>query len=70
MVWGGVGTRSRMCHGVRGVRVWGKCCCTYMKLVIGRYVVSYYVCVCGAIMYTIHISHVCVLVYIIPGYEN
>ena len=35
-----------MCHGGRGVRVWGKCFCLYMKLVIGRYVVSYYVCVC------------------------
>ena len=58
--------RSRMCHGGRGVRVWDKCCCMYMKQVIGRYVVSYYVCV--AIMYTINVSHVYVLVYTIPGY--
>ena len=41
-----------------GVRTWGKYCYMYMKLVIGRFVVSYYVCVCGAIMYTINVSHV------------
>ena len=71
VVWrGGVGTRSHMCHGGGGVHVWGKCCCMYMKLVIGRYVVSYYVCVCGAIMYIINVSHVYVLVYTIPGYGN
>jgi len=46
VVWGWVGMSSRMCHGFRGVRVWGKCCCMYMKQVIGMYVVSYYVCVC------------------------
>ena len=70
VVWGWVGTRSCMCRGGRGVRVWGKNCCMYMKQVIGRYVVSYYVCVCvcGIIMYTISVSHVYVLVYTIPGY--
>ena len=35
-----------MCHGGRGVRAWGKCCYVYMKLVIGRFVVTNYVCVC------------------------
>ena len=53
-----------------GVRTWGKCCYMYMKLVTGRFVVSYYVCVCGGIMYTINISHVYVLVCTIPGYGN
>ena len=32
---------------------WGKCCYVYMRIVIGRFVVSYYVC--GAFMYTIYI---------------
>ena len=41
-----------------------------MKLVIGRFVVSYYACVCGAIMYTINIFHLYVLGYNIPGYGN
>ena len=65
-----------MCQGDRGVRTWGKCCYMYMKLVICRFVVTYYVCVCvcvcvcGAIMYTINVSHVYVLGYNIPGYGN
>ena len=57
-----------------GVRTWGKCCYMYMKLVTGRFVVSYYVCVCvrvcGAIMYTINLSNVHVLGCNIPGYGN
>ena len=64
----GVGRYEISCHGGRGVRVWGKCCCMYMKQVIGMYVVSCYVYVCGAIMYTINVSHAYVLVYTIPGY--
>ena len=32
---------------------WGKCCYVYMRVVIGRFMVSYYVC--GAFMYTIYI---------------
>ena len=52
------------------MRTWGKCCYMSMKLVIGRFVVSYYVCVCGGIMYTINISHVYVRGYNIPGYGN
>ena len=51
-----------------GVRTWGKCCYICMKLEIGRFVVSYYVFVCGAIMYTINISHLYILGYNIPEY--
>ena len=34
-VGGGVGTRSRKCHGGGG-GTWGKCCYVYMRIVIGR----------------------------------
>ena len=39
-VKGGGWGRDLVCVMEVGVRVWGKCCCIYMKLVIGWYVVS------------------------------
>ena len=56
--------------GVGGYVYGVKCCCMYIKLLIGKYVVSYYVYVCGAIMCTINVSHVYVLVCTIPGYGH
>ena len=40
-------------RGVWGT--WGKCCYVYMRIVIGRFMVSYYVC--GAFIYTIYVSY-------------
>jgi len=39
----------------RGVGTWVKCCYVYMRIVIGGFMVSYYVC--GAFMYTMYASY-------------
>ena len=41
--------------------------CIY-EIVIGRFMVSYYVC--GAFMYSTYVSYMYVLGYNIQGYEN
>ena len=51
-----------------GVGTWGKCCYVYMRIVIGRFIVSYYVC--GAFMYKIYVSYTYVLGYNIQGCGN
>ena len=59
-VGGGVGTRSRMCHGGWGEITWGKCCYVYMRIVVVSLWYST-MCVCGAFMYTIYVSYMYVL---------
>ena len=50
------------------VGTWGKCCYVCMRIVIGRFMVSYYVC--GAFMYIIYVPYIYVLDYNIQGYGN
>ena len=44
VVWGGLGGYEISCHGGWGVGTWGICCyvLVYMRIVVGRFIISYY----------------------------